>query len=212
MCMYACARARAQVKEQLEDVQRGGLTAELAEQGARFLEASEARASEQRIADCLEWKVGRMHVASLVVSLNGQRLALGPDGWTMRAFVGTEAQLKGRVMWGGADHRQHPNAPALGGQLGLCSQVLKDSGEAVAKSRSDEFKQHVEESVAKVSGAAAELSATLQQQVQQTKADAERTMHALAGRAKETHEKLARGLLAGAKEIDTLLDMHAHST
>ena len=36
----------------------------------------------------------------LAVHINGQHLSLGPDGWELRGFVGSEAELKKRVMFG----------------------------------------------------------------------------------------------------------------
>ncbi|EOD16839.1 hypothetical protein EMIHUDRAFT_451479 [Emiliania huxleyi CCMP1516] len=77
-------------------------------------------ASERRFAEATRYRVGRLLLRQVHVSIKGYALSLGEAPFLVRGFLGTEEELRQRVLFGGrgATGVQHP---------GLLSRLLQDS-------------------------------------------------------------------------------------
>ena len=62
-------------------------------------EHSASASSEDRFKQAVQWHIGRLSVSSLAVNINGRALCLAEDGWALRGFVGTEAELKRHILF-----------------------------------------------------------------------------------------------------------------
>ena len=55
--------------------------------------------SEHRFQEAALWRLGRLHFRNVQVVLKGYNLAIGPEGWRMCGFVGSETELKQRLLF-----------------------------------------------------------------------------------------------------------------
>ena len=127
----------------------------LAHQGTKWVEKKLSHDSEQRLEEAIEWQVGRLSLSGLAVTVNlidqRQRLELGEDGWVLRGFVGSESELKARILY---------VAPAGQGlsarlELGLAAKLLRDTATAEALERGALLRAKGADAVAAVGEAAA---------------------------------------------------------
>ena len=138
-----------------------------AEQKARGLGQKEARAAVEHMDEAHEWRIGSMEVAAFTLSINGQVLGLGSDGWTMRGFCGTDAHLMQRLLFGAnVVNTLEGTVASLEGskafnldhvavhELGLAAKMLKDSSAAVALHKSARVRSSVD-SFVEITGAKA---------------------------------------------------------
>jgi len=174
---------------------------QFAEKSARLHDRDEARATEHHVAECVEWQVGLVEVNAFTISINGQLLSLGNDGWAMHAFIGSTEQLLQRLIYGAhvSDSIHHVASPAHA--LGFVAKVLKDSGSAAALAKSAHVLHSVDEWVEKGSHAAAAVAAS----AKQLQSDASRIAQELALQVKATQNKAMEMLNHGAKHLDHAL-------
>ena len=130
---------------------------QLAAQGTKWIEHGQSRACETRFEEAVEWQLGRLRVTRLALRINGQHLSLGAEGWELRGFVGSEAELKKRVIFGSVGRGGMRGGGAL--QTGLCTTLLKDSGTSrvqhEAAAAAEAVKRSVDDAVKRAQGGVA---------------------------------------------------------
>lgn len=99
---------------------------ELARGASKWVEVQMSAVSEGRVHESIEWQIGRLSVRGMTVRVHKQpHLTLGAAGWHMRGFVGSELDLKARLLMAAPTVVPASGASASAQlQLGLAAQLL----------------------------------------------------------------------------------------
>jgi len=90
----------------------------------RFGKAIDAHsiASEKRFAEANRWRVGKITLVQVHLAIKGYAVSIGDPGFELRGFLGTEEELRRRILFGG----RHPGSSDKG-QPGLLNRLLASS-------------------------------------------------------------------------------------
>lgn len=192
----------------------------LAHQGTKWVENKLSAQSEARVEEAVEWCVGRLSVHGLVVILNQQqRLTLNSDGWVLRGFVGSESELRARIMF------VQPVGAGLGSSLdlGLAAKLLRDSGAAVAAAKGAELRAKTSEAMSKgaetlakgaeaMAKSAEAAAAAARLSLDKTAAELEKTAAELTSKVGDELEKTANELKSKVEETQDKIRLSYEET